>query len=66
MKKFKPVNYGKKAAVQKIIKANYDVVQFVNALMINHEENLLPEEKEGLSQIEKHMINLNESLSKNL
>lgn len=68
MKKPKMVKKPKEKAIQKIVSANYEIVQFVNAVLLKHEDCtcMSIEEKEGLRQIEKHMINLNDSISKNL
>lgn len=63
MKGFKKVKT-KNAAIDKIINVNYQCIQFVNGLLIKYEETLDTEEKESLSNMEQHFINLNDSLSK--
>lgn len=63
----KPFNKAKtKHAVKKIIQANYDCTQLVNHLLNEYEQVFKEEEKEGLRNIEKHLLNLSESMSKNI
>lgn len=54
----------KSGAVKKIIESNYQVIQFVNALSVKYSDTFLLDEKDSLMTIEKHMINLSDSLSK--
>lgn len=51
-------------AVNKIKSVNYQVVQFSEGILDKYDDILTIEEKDSFRNLMKHMINLNESLSK--